>query len=259
MNKKRTGRYVEINPKDCLKTEISGTSLDMSHQIVLAEDDVAIRELLLHHIEREGYTPISAQDGHQALRAIRSGVTLALIDVGLPGIDGFEIARTLHREKNLTPIIFITARVEEVDRIIGFELGADDYISKPFSPREVLARVRAVTRRSGHAPEAEAGCRRFGRLEIDLLGREARVDGRDIGLKPREFALLAMFVQNHGVALSRNTLIERVWGFDFDGDPRTIDVHVRRLRSKLHEEYALPESIHTVHGYGYKFAMNTQT
>jgi DNA-binding response OmpR family regulator len=229
----------------------------MSQHIVLAEDDVAIRELLTHHLAREGFTPVSAHDGHQALRAIRAGVTLALIDVGLPGIDGFEIARTLRRENNQTPLIFITARVEEVDRIIGFELGADDYITKPFSPREVLARIRAVTRRIGAPQDVHGTCKRFGRLEIDGLAREARIDGHDIGLKPREFALLAMFVQNHGVALSRDLLIERVWGYDFDGDPRTIDVHVRRLRLRLHETHDLPDCIHTVHGYGYKFVAPT--
>jgi DNA-binding response OmpR family regulator len=230
----------------------------MSNHILLAEDDIAIRELLLHHLERDGFQPIVAQDGHQALRAIRAGVTLALIDIGLPGVDGFEIARTLRREGDTTPVIFITARVEEVDRIIGFELGADDYITKPFSPREVLARVRAVARRIGVKRDEGNAMKRFGRLEIDNSAREARVDGCDIGLKPREFSLLAMFAHNSGVALSRDMLIERVWGFDFDGDARTIDVHVRRLRSKLHDEHALPKCIHTVHGYGYKFALSAE-
>ncbi len=227
----------------------------MSIQILLAEDDSAIRELLIHHLERDGYLPIIAKDGHQALRAIRAGVTLALIDIGLPGIDGFEIARTLRREGNSTALIFITARAEEVDRIVGFELGADDYVTKPFSPREVLARVRAVSRRIGVKRDERALVLRLGRLEIDASAREARVDGIDIGLKPREFSLLSMFAQNAGVALSRDMLIERVWGFDFDGDARTVDVHVRRLRSKLHDEHTLPECIHTVHGFGHKFAL----
>ena len=202
------------------------------------------------------FTPVVAKDGHQALRAIRAGVTLALIDIGLPGIDGFELARTLKREGDTTPMIFITARAEEVDRIIGFELGADDYVTKPFSPREVIARVRAVSRRIGVKQAERAIVLRLGRLEIDSSAREARVDGCDIGLKPREFSLLAMFAQNSGVALSRDMLIERVWGFDFEGDARTIDVHVRRLRSKLHDEHALPECIHTVHGFGYKFLLH---
>ena len=228
----------------------------MSIQILLAEDDAAIRDLLIHHLERDGFTAIIAKDGHQALRAIRAGVTLALIDIGLPGIDGFEIARTLRREGDATPIIFITARAEEVDRIIGFELGADDYVTKPFSPREVIARVRAVSRRIGVKAHERSVVMRLGRLEIDSSAREVRIDGQDVGLKPREFSLLAMFAQNPGVALSRDMLIERVWGFDFDGDARTVDVHVRRLRSKLHDEHALPECIHTVHGFGYKFAIN---
>lgn len=225
-------------------------------QILVAEDDVAIRDLLVHHLERDGFTPVIAKDGHQALRAIRVGVTLALIDIGLPGVDGFEVARTMRREGDTTAIIFITARAEELDRIVGFELGADDYVTKPFSPREVIARVRAVARRIGVNPSERGVTLRLGRLEIDNSAREARIDGQDIGLKPREFALLTMFAQNSGVALSRDMLIERVWGFDFEGDARTVDVHVRRLRSKLHDEHALPECIHTVHGFGYKFAIN---
>ncbi len=226
----------------------------MSIHVLLAEDDAAIRDLLVHHLERDGFRVVVAHDGHQALRAIRAGVTIALLDIGLPGVDGFEIARTLRREGDTTALIFLTARAEEVDRIIGFELGADDYVVKPFSPREVLARVRAVARRIGTQHEAGKTLLRLGRLEIDAAAREARVDGRDIALKPREFSLLAMLAHNHGVALSRDTLIDRVWGYDFDGDARTVDVHIRRLRSKLHDEYALPACIHTVHGYGYKFA-----
>ncbi|MGH7716086.1 MAG: winged helix-turn-helix domain-containing protein, partial [Vulcanimicrobiaceae bacterium] len=147
-----------------------------------------------------------------------------------------------------------TGRSDEVDRIVGFEIGADDYVTKPFLPREIVARVRAIMRRTGIAFEDSPRTLRFGRLVIDEGAREARVDGADVGLKPREFALLLELASNAGVALSRSMLLERVWGFDFEGDERTVDVHVRRLRAKIEEQHRIEAPIATVHGYGYKFA-----
>jgi DNA-binding response OmpR family regulator len=194
-----------------------------------------------------------ATDGNQALRYFRAGVDLALLDIGMPGIDGLELTRTIRREGMTTPIIFISARVDEIDRIIGLELGADDYIVKPFSPREVVARIQTVLRRCSGIPQKQERVYSFGRLEVDEESREARIDGNDIALKPREFSLLLMFVRNHGVALSRDTLIEQVWGFDFDGDARTVDVHVRRLRARLCGEFGLRAPIQTLQGFGYKF------
>lgn len=225
-----------------------------SIRVLVAEDDRAIRDLLVHHLERDGFAPLEASDGAAALRIARGGVDLMLLDVGLPGVDGFDIARTLRREGIGTPILMVTARADELDRVVGFELGADDYVVKPFSPREVVARVRAVLRRSGmkHVPGPQR--LRFGRLEIDEAAREVRVDGTDVGLKPREYALLLALAGNPGIALSRDTLLERVWGYDFDGDERTVDVHVRRLRLKLEERHRLDVCLHTVHGFGYKFA-----
>jgi len=223
-------------------------------RVLVAEDDRAIRDLLVHHLERDGFSPVEAGDGPAALRLCRDGIDLALLDVGLPGIDGFDIARTLRREGLGTPIVMITARADEVDRVVGFELGADDYVVKPFSPREFVARVRAILRRSGMKHDPGPQLLRFGRLEIDEAAREARIDGRNVGLKPREYALLLALAGNAGVALSRDTLLERVWGYDFDGDERTVDVHVRRLRMKLEEEHRLAACLHTVHGFGYKFA-----
>ncbi len=231
-----------------------GTTAGMSTRVLVAEDDRAIRELLVHHLERDGYRTIEAADGPTALRVARDGVDLVLLDVGLPGIDGFEIARTLRREGRTMPLVIVTARSEEVDRVVAFELGADDYVTKPFSPREVVARVRAILRRSGMKDDSLQTTRKFGRLEIDEAAREARVDGRDVGLKPREYELLVVLAANAGVALSRDTLLERVWGYDFDGDERTVDVHVRRLRMKLVEQHQLDACLHTVHGFGYKFA-----
>jgi two-component system response regulator ResD len=232
-----------------------GTEPDMSTiRVLVAEDDKSIRELLVHLLERDGFVPIEAADGPTALRAARDGADLVLLDIGMPGIDGFDIARTLRREGRTMPLIMLTARTEEVDRVVGFELGADDYVVKPFSPRELSARVRAVVRRCGMKHEPGPHLLRFGRLEIDEGAREARVDGRAVGLKPREYALLLALTAHPGVALSRDVLLERVWGFDFDGDERTVDVHVRRLRMKLEEEHQLEACLHTVHGFGYKFA-----
>jgi two-component system response regulator ResD len=232
----------------------AGTSPGMPQtRILVAEDDRAIRELMVHHLERDGYVVLEAADGHTTLRTAREGVDVVLLDIGLPGIDGFDIARILRREGRETPILFISARADEVDRVVGFELGADDYVVKPFSPREIVARVRAILRRSGHKHEPGPQLLRYGRLEIHEGAREARIDGKDVGLKPREYDLLRELTSHPGVALSRDTLLERVWGYDFEGDERTVDVHVRRLRMKLEEEYALGRCLHTVHGFGYKF------
>jgi DNA-binding response OmpR family regulator len=221
--------------------------------IVVAEDDSAIRDLLAHHLGREGFSVVPVGDGHAALRRARYAADLVILDIGLPGVDGFDVVRTLRREERPVPIVMLTARNDEIDRVVGFELGADDYICKPFSPREVVARVRAVLRRAGRTLDAAPVSLTFGRLEIDEAAREARVDGINVRLKPREFALLLELAVNAGIALSRERILERVWGFDFVGDERTVDVHVRRLRAKIEEDAGLPPIVQTIHGYGYKF------
>ena len=147
----------------------------------------------------------------------------------------------------------LTARTDEVDRVVGFELGADDYVCKPFSVRELVARVKAILHRGGRTVETRPSVLRFGRLEIDEAAREARIDGVDVGLKPREFALLLTLAGNAGIALSRTVLLERVWGFDYEGDERTVDVHIRRVRAKIEERGRLGSVVATVHGFGYKF------
>ena len=225
-----------------------------SRTVLIAEDDPAIRELLVHHLQREGFDVLAVSDGNAALRAARDAADVLILDLGLPAIDGLEVARTLRREKCGVPILMLTARVDEIDRVVGFELGADDYICKPFSPREVVARVKAVLRRAGAPAEQKAAVLQFGRLEIDEAAREVRVDGEDVRLKPREFTLLLTLASNPGVAFSRRTILEKVWGFDFDGDERTVDVHVRRVRLKIEEERDLPPMLKTVHGFGYKFS-----
>jgi DNA-binding response OmpR family regulator len=231
-----------------------GTIQGMPRTVLVAEDDPAIRELLSHHLQREGFDVLAVGDGNAALRAARELAHVLVLDIGLPAIDGLEVARTLRRERCEIPIVMLTARADEVDRIVGLELGADDYIVKPFSAREVVARVKAVLRRAGIPAEQKPSVLNFGRLEIDEAAREVRVDGCDVKLKPREFALLLTLASNPGVALSRRTLLEKVWGFDFDGDERTVDVHVRRVRLKIEEERDLPPMLQTVHGFGYKFS-----
>jgi DNA-binding response OmpR family regulator len=223
-------------------------------RIVVAEDDAPIRALLLHHLRGEGYRCTEAAAGASALRAARSGADLLILDVGLPVVDGFEVLRVLRREQRDVPVLLLTARAEEIDRIVGLEIGADDYVTKPFSPREVIARVRAIARRAGIAASGAPALLRFDELEIDEAAREARIEGRTLDLKPREFALLLELALHPGVALSRRMLLERVWGYEFNGDERTVDVHVRRLRLKIERYPGAPALLQTIHGFGYKFA-----
>lgn len=220
-------------------------------RIVVAEDDPPIRELVVHHVEREGYAAQPVADGAAALRAARACAAAMILDLGLPGLDGLDVVRVLRREGCTIPIVVLTARSAEVDRVVGLELGADDYVCKPFSPRELVARVGALLRRTGDARPRD-GLRAFGRLEIDAGAREARVDGRRIDLKPQEFALLEALVRKAGIALSRQELLDQAWGYDWNGDERTVDVHVGRLRKALEYPFGL-ELIETLRGYGYKF------
>lgn len=218
--------------------------------MVVAEGDAPIRDLLVHHLEREGLRPVSAADGGGALRAARSVADALVLDLGLPGVDGFDVMRALRREGRELPILVLTARTDEVDRVIGFEIGADDYVCKPFSPREVVARVKALLRRTRRAAGA-AQTRRIRRLEIDEDAREARVDAARVPMTPQEYALLQVLACNAGTAMSREHLLEKVWGYDFEGDERTVDAHVRRLRKRLEEPFGL-SLIETLRGFGYK-------
>jgi DNA-binding response OmpR family regulator len=223
----------------------------MSALVVLAEDDSAIRDLVRDRLRQEGLDVRAVGDGPAALRASRERADLLLLDIGLPGIDGLEVTRTLRREASAVPIVMLTARTDEIDRVIGFEVGADDYVCKPFSPRELMERVKAVLRRSrrGACPSDTL---KFGCLQIDQRSRDVRVGGRSIVLTPREYSLLEELARNAGMALSRTHLLERVWGFDFEGEERTVDSHIRRLRAKLEEPYSLT-FIDTVLRFGYRF------
>ena len=221
---------------------------------LIVDDEPHVAELLRDTLAAEGFTPIVAVDGLAALRRAREhSPELIVLDIGLPGVDGLEVCRTLRKETD-APIIVVSARGDEIDRVVGLEVGADDYLSKPFSPRELVARVRAILRRSGGEPAQPAKRRIIGEVCVDADRREVTVRGTAVRLKPREFDLLWLFARNEGRVFTRDQLIEAVWGFDFEGDPRTVDVHVRRLRRALGDPAVSSRYLHTVHGFGYKFS-----
>jgi len=221
--------------------------------ILIVDDEREIRELLRYNLEREGYHVLTAQAGEEALsRIFATHPDLVLLDLLLPGLNGLEILREVRAEPSTRdlPIILLTARGAEMDKLLGFERGADDYITKPFSPREVLARVDAILRRA-RAPREPAALA-AGPLTLDHSRREARLDGRELTLTPREFELLYFLARNPGRVFSRDELLTKVWGYDFLPSSRTIDVHIRRLRQAVEEPSAFVY-VHTVHGVGYRF------
>jgi len=234
---------------------------ELQGQILVVEDDLTLLETLEYNLRGEGYEVITAADGLMALEiAHEEEPDLIVLDVMLPRLDGFEVCRVLRRESNV-PILMLTARTDEVDRVVGLEVGADDYLTKPFSMRELLARVKALLRRvrlireemakEQSLPEAERLA--FGDLVIDLDRREVLVEGEAQRLKPKEFELLVFLARHPSMALSRDLLLEQVWGWDYGGGSRTVDVHVRWLREKIEADPANPERIVTVRGVGYCF------
>jgi DNA-binding response OmpR family regulator len=216
--------------------------------VVVMEDDHNISDLVALYLRRDGFRVLQASDGLGGLKAVhRERPRLVILDIGLPGeIDGFEVCRRLRKDGDI-PVVMLTARDDEVDRVLGLELGADDYVTKPFSPRELVARVRAILRRSdgpGRPPEVLS----VGELTVDQGRREVTVPAGPVSLTAREFDLLAYLMAHRGLALSRRQLLDGVWGGDWYGDERTVDVHVRQLRKKLGD--ALP--LTTVWGVGYR-------
>jgi DNA-binding response OmpR family regulator len=218
--------------------------------VLVVEDDPNIADLVELYLRRDGFLVHQAGDGEAALRIIAERrPQLVVLDLGLPGtVDGLEVCRRVRATSDL-PIIMLTARDDEVDRVLGFELGADDYVTKPFSPRELVSRVKAVLRRAEGVARRAPAIFRFDGLEVDAGRREARVQGVPVALATREFDLLLHLCENRGLALSRRQLLDGVWGTDWIGDDRTVDVHVRQLRKKLGD--ALP--LDTVWGVGYRF------
>ena len=232
----------------------------MRAKVLVVEDDPAIREALSYNLGREGYDVITAADGAEGLKVARSAKpNLIVLDLMLPEVDGFDVTSILRRESSV-PILMLTARDEEIDRVLGLELGADDYLTKPFSMRELLARVKAMLRRVRIGKEesdpgkTETGkTLRTGNLDVDLVRHETRLGEDVIALKPKEFELLLFFIQNQGQVFTRDQLLEKVWGWEFSGGSRTVDVHVRWLRSKIEKDADQPTRIITVRGVGYRF------
>lgn len=232
----------------------------MPERILIVEDEPALQDTLAYNLTRQGYQVETVGDGEAALQAARrQPPDLILLDIMLPVLDGFEVTRILRQEQN-TPILFLTARDDEIDRIIGLELGADDYMTKPFSMRELLARVKAQLRRV-RLIRAEASAStatphnllQFDNLVIDQTRREVRLDETPLTLKPKEYELLLFLANHQGQALSRDLILERVWGWEFSGGSRTVDVHVRWLREKIESDPGDPRRIATVRGAGYRF------
>ena len=232
--------------------------------ILVVEDEPSLQETLAYNLKKQGYATEAVGDGRLAVEvARRLKPDLVLLDIMLPGMDGVEVCKTLRREMTI-PIIMLTARDDEIDRIVGLEVGADDYLTKPFSMRELMARVKAQLRRTQvirdemeRLKTAEASPQMemltFGDLAINLTRREVTLTGIPLTLKPKEYELLVFFAEHQGQMLSREFILERVWGWDFVGGSRTVDVHVRWLRQKIEKDAAHPERIVTVRGGGYRF------
>ena len=226
----------------------------MPRKILIVDDERAIVDILNYNLQKNDFDTVCAYDGPEGLRLARQAdPDLILLDVMLPGMDGFQVCRTLRDEGNNVPIIMITAREEETDKVFGLELGADDYAVKPFSTRELLARIKAVLRRSAPA-QPQQNKLSAGSLSMDFSAYEAFAAGHRLALTPKEYELLKLFVTNPGRAFSRDELLEKVWGYEYYGDTRTVDVHIRHLRAKLTEaDAALENAIGTVRGVGYRF------
>ena len=235
----------------------------MTELILVVEDELSLLETLAYNLKRQGYEVETASDGNVALEIARkSHPDLIVLDVMLPGIDGFEICRILRQEMT-TPVVMLTARDDEIDRVVGLEVGADDYMVKPFSMRELMARVKAMLRRvrlirqeinNQAAPVEPLGrVLVFNNLSIDLNRREVILNNQALAFKPKEFELLTFFAQHLGQVLTREFVLERVWGWDYIGDSRTVDVHVRWLREKVETDPSDPHRIITVRGAGYRF------
>jgi DNA-binding response OmpR family regulator len=238
----------------------------MAAKILVVEDEPALMDTLVYNLTGQGYKLLQADSGTLALKIAREQKPdLILLDIMLPGMDGFEVCRILRQESSV-PILMLTARDEVVDRVVGLEVGADDYLTKPFSMRELTARVKALLRRErlirerideeNDSPDPVSGKSqqmRFGDLVIDQTRREVRLKGKALHLRPKEYDLLVFLARNKGIALSRDLILERVWGWEHDGSSRTLDVHIRWLRTKIEPEPGRAGRIVTVRGIGYRF------
>jgi len=221
--------------------------------VLVVEDEPTLVATLRYNLEREGHKVLTAADGETGLSLARTQrPDVVLLDLMLPGMSGLELCRILRRESTV-PILMLTARAEETDKVVGLELGADDYVTKPFSMRELIARVGALLRRAELAPPTEREVMVAGDLQVDLRRREASRNGELLQLKPKEYELLVFLLRNRGRAFTREQLLNQVWGYDFAGDTRTVDVHVSWLRQKVEPEPSKPVRLITVRGVGYRF------
>ncbi len=221
--------------------------------ILLVEDEESYREPLTFKLERDGFEVVPVGDGLEALTAYdRGGVDLVLLDLMLPGLPGTEVCRQLRQRGNV-PVIMLTAKDSEIDKVVGLEIGADDYVTKPYSYRELVARVHAVLRRGGGGDDlGEPAVLSIGRVRMDVDRHELQVDGEAVQIPLREFELLELFLRNPDRVLTRGQLIDRIWGPNYVGDTKTLDVHVKRVRAKIEEDPAHPAMLQTVRGLGYK-------
>lgn len=223
-------------------------------QILVVDDEPVFRDTLAFNLRRDGFDVTTAADGLSAVEAFqKTEPDLILLDLMLPGISGIEVCKRA-REVSSVPIIMVTAKDDEIDKVVGLEVGADDYLTKPYSYRELLARIRAVLRRSQADVPAPVASEilRAGRIEMDTEAHEVRVAGKKIQMPLREFELLELFLQNPDRVLTRNQILDRIWGLNYIGDTKTLDVHVKRIRSKIEEDPSSPTALVTVRGLGYK-------
>ncbi|MBS3943546.1 MAG: response regulator transcription factor [Dethiobacter sp.] len=222
-------------------------------KVLLVDDEKTLVKALKFNLEKEGFRVEEAYDGEEALQKVaQQEPDIIVLDLMLPGLDGFEVCRQIRKKLDI-PIIMLSARGDDIDKVLGLELGADDYLTKPFNPRELLARIKAILRRSG---TREEGVKKFiliGGLQIDLLQHRVRNRDKEIDLTSKEFALLSFLATNAGRVYSREQLLEQVWGYNYYGDARTVDVHIRHLREKVEGDPSNPELLLTVWGTGYKF------
>ncbi len=231
----------------------------MAEKILIVDDELTLQETLAYNLKKQGYEVDTAGDGPSAVEKARENKPdLILLDIMLPGMDGFEVCKLIRKEM-IVPILMLTARDDEIDRVVGLEVGADDYLTKPFSMRELIARVKALLRRVKIMQEENSSegdkhkIYKTKNLEIDDTRREVLLDGEPIDLKPKEYDLLLYLLQHKGQMLSRKLILERVWGWDYFGDSRTVDVHIRWLREKIEQDPSKPKRIITVRSAGYRF------
>ena len=229
----------------------------MARTILVVDDEPVLRETLVDALETEGFRVLAAADGREALATFRAErPDLILLDLMLPELSGIEVCRIIRAESGV-PIVMLTAKDSELDKVVGLELGADDYVTKPFSVRELSARIRALFRRSDHQAADPHPIVGLGRVHVDLAGHRLLRDGQPVAVKPKAFELLAFLLRNAGQVFTRDVLLERVWGYEYGGETRTVDVHVHWLRSEIEIDPGHPEIIQTVRGVGYVLRRGT--